>query len=594
VHNERVGKGQRETGHGPRMKTLRIGILVLAAGLAWPCTAQGQALRGVGSGPSQSFIYDLPSYGINKTLGGQTGFTSAGRFARAASPQETSYLAARGVEISLQQGTWSRVGPGDLMPGPGLGPVGLMRVRSIESLSFEKRARFARLRETTLALAERIGKSQDASLSQVSFGFRQFMFPLPLLDQPKLGYGFFSRTDLVGGGTVSPEVFLSPFTAEVQQSLGEKAFLDLTEALLAGRPPTQGLQLDQLYDTQLAALGNYLFNNGRYPGAAQAWGVLAERDPDNATARRAVVLCLLGSRDLRRAAAEVRRSLTMTEGWPEEARITGSNLQDVFRDPRALADVRAELDAQLAKSPGDRDLGLLMAFLDLFQGRWAEAEKRLAGLAAADPVAAQLLAVLTRGAVSEAVREPVDTALRRVTEEMTGLEEAGMSPEAREQLIAALRQGAQTYEDYMRVGDFRFFMGDFTTASESYRLAHKARPEDPFALFALTHASFANGEYRQAARYLQKALAVEPNWGLFEFRLQEFYGERSEYDLHLRNLKRQVELRPQAADMKFLLAYVHYFSGRYSDAADLLGEVLRLEPGFEKANQFLKLARLQG
>jgi hypothetical protein len=39
---------------------------------------------------------------------------------------------------------------------------------------------------------------------------------------------------------------------------------------------------------------------------------------------------------------------------------------------------------------------------------------------------------------------------------------------------------------------------------------------------------------------------------------------------------------------------VYYFSGRFADATDLLAQVLRLEPGFEKADYFLRLSRLQG
>jgi len=39
---------------------------------------------------------------------------------------------------------------------------------------------------------------------------------------------------------------------------------------------------------------------------------------------------------------------------------------------------------------------------------------------------------------------------------------------------------------------------------------------------------------------------------------------------------------------------VYYFSGRYADAADELAEVLRLRPDFARADQFLRLARLQG
>jgi tetratricopeptide (TPR) repeat protein len=169
-----------------------------------------------------------------------------------------------------------------------------------------------------------------------------------------------------------------------------------------------------------------------------------------------------------------------------------------------------------------------------------------------------------------------------------------MTAEDRAQLLNLLRDGAASFEDQMRLGDFRFFMGDFTQAEECFRAAHKARPKDAFSLFALAHAAYANSEYKQALRYLEDALALEPNWGLYEFRLQEFYGDPGEYERHLKDLERQVQLRPRAADMKFLLAYVYYFSGRYADAADLLGEVVRLDPNLEKANYFLRLARLQG
>ncbi len=577
------------------MRDAGVMLLVFLVGAFASPWARGQgALRDVGHGPSTSFLTDLPSYGINRTLGSGMGYTSAAQFARRPPPQGASYLAARGINVSLARNTWQAVGAGDLAPGPGLSPLALMQVRSIDSLNFEKRARFSKLKETTLALAERARKRDDVSLGRLGFGFRQFMFPFPILDRPDAGYGFFSRTDLVGGGTVEPAIFLAPFTDDVQQSLGEPGFLDLMESLLAGRPPVKGPKIDQLYDTQLAALGNYLFNNGRYKFAAQAWEVLARRDATNATARRALGLCLLGARDLRRAAQELRGSLVMTEGWPDKTRIVGSNFQDVFRNPDDLADARAELEAQAAKQPNDRELGFLMAFLDLFQGRWKEAEKHLTKLAAADQVAKGLLSVMKRGAVAEAVRRPVDAAVRRVADDMTGLEEPALSPEARVELIQALREGADSYKEHMRLGDFRFFMGEFNLAGESYRRAHKAQPENAFALFAMTHAAYANGEYRQASRYLEQALAIEPSWGLFEFRLQEFYGDADEYSRHLKNLERQVELRPGLARMKFLLAYVYYFSDRYADATDLLAQVLRLEPGFQRANYFLRLARLQG
>lgn len=575
--------------HGTMKPVLGYLLVLLVAQPVW-----AQRSMSVGHGPSTSFLSNLPSQRINSTLGNVGEFTTPGRFFSRPSGAGTSYLASPNIEVNLMLSTYRPASLGDRGGGPGLGPLVELKFRSIDSLSFDKRARFSKLHETTLALAEKIREADQAGPGQVGVGFRQFMFPLPLQDQPALGYGFFSRLDLVGAGAVSPEAFLSPFTQEVQQSLGEKRFLDAAQALLFGRPLPEGVALDQFYDPQLAALGNFQFNRSRYAAAQQAWEILVQRNAASATASRGLALCLLATGQTQKAAAEVRRSLTLMPGWPEKTRIVGSNFNDVFPGAKDITGIRDELQAQLAKAPETTDLNFLMAFLDLFQGNLAAAQERLGKAAAADPVAKALLAVIDRGGVADSVKRPAEAALRRAAAEWTGLEEPALGPQARAQLMAALKAGPTTYQDYMRVGDFRFFMGDFTLAGEAYRAAHKLKPDDPFALFAMAHACYANGEYRQAVRNLEAALALEPNWGLYEFRLQEFYGDRAEYERHLKDVESQAQLRPRAADMKFLLAYVYYFSGRYADAADVLAQVLELDPNFAGANYFLRLARLQG
>jgi tetratricopeptide (TPR) repeat protein len=469
-----------------------------------------------------------------------------------------------------------------------------MRVRTIGSLDWEKRARFAALRETMVALAERIRTYDEESLGEVRTGFRELMFPIPLRDSPALGYGFFSRMDLVGGGGVEVEALLAPFTAEVQAGLGEARFLDAAEAMLFGRPLPQGAALDQFYDPQLAALANYLFNNGRYAAAADVFGLLVRRDATSALRHRGLALTLLATGRFGPAAEAARKSLTLAAGWPDEIILTGSNFQDVFPSPRDLAEMRDELAAQLAARPDDADLGFLMAWVDIFHGKWDAAEERLARLAETDDVAAGLLARLQAGAVDPTIRRPTASVLQAYARDLTGLEEPGLEPEVRKHLVEVLRQGPDSFEDYMRLGDYRFFMGDYTRAAEAYRSAHQASERDPFALFALAHASFANGESRLAARYLRAALSIEPGWGLYEFRIEEFYGDRAEFEQHVENLERHVRLRPDESNLKFLLAYVYYFSGRYADATELLAEVVRQDPDFPRADQLLRLARVQG
>ena len=103
---------------------------------------------------------------------------------------------------------------------------------------------------------------------------------------------------------------------------------------------------------------------------------------------------------------------------------------------------------------------------------------------------------------------------------------------------------------------------------------------------------FANGEFQYAARLLHEALQMEPNWGLFNFRLEEFYGDRKDMDKRVADLDHLVQLRPELKDLKLLLAYVYYFDGRYGDAAQLLAEISS-SPDYQVAENLLRLARLQ-
>lgn len=142
------------------MRNVALGLtalLALALGAA-PCFGQG-SLGGVGGGPSTSFLRDLPSYGINRTLGGSMQYTTARDFARATPPQQASYLAARGIVTSLRGSALARGGFRALAPG--MKPSGMTPVRSIDSFDFEQRRRFARMKETVLALAERAREKEE-------------------------------------------------------------------------------------------------------------------------------------------------------------------------------------------------------------------------------------------------------------------------------------------------------------------------------------------------------------------------------------------------------------------------------------------------
>jgi len=146
----------------------------------------------------------------------------------------------------------------------------------------------------------------------------------------------------------------------------------------------------------------------------------------------------------------------------------------------------------------------------------------------------------------------------------------------------------------MNRGDFYFFMGSYTKADEAYGTAAGLEPDNVIPKFAECHAAFANGEYSFATKKLKEGLLGEPNIGLYNFRLEEFYSDRKDLDRRLRDLEHLAQLRSDDLDKRFLLAYIYYFDGRYKEAAGLLSRLLAAEPDFEMASHLLKLARLQG
>jgi len=565
---------------------ISLAVVVLLIGQV----AVAQQSRSVGGGPSTSFTYNLPSERLGRNLGAR--FTSGSQFTTSAA--NTTYgnlLRASSFYTGLDSTArrTARIGRGG-----GLAKVLGLKVRSLDSLHFKNRARLVKLKEVGLRLAERLHRRDENAGEEFCTGFRPFVFPFGLRDKTKqFGYGFFCYLSLADGAIKDHKAYLDEFSNEAQQSIGEDRFLDTAEILVTGGQLPDQRSIANLYDPQLAALGNYLFNNRRYAKAAEAWAILAKRDPSSSLYKQAQALCLFASNDMVYAAPLVRQSLQSAAGWPDKGFfISGANLQDVFPNADDLAGSRKKLEALLEKRPDDANLNFLMAYIDLFHGNWPGAQKRLTALSKkGDNLAGVLLGLLNKNQVPTSLQRPTPQAVKKQLAQYTGLEEGPMTDAERSELLAALQE-PKTHEDYMRRGDFRFFMGNYALAERAYRKATELKPEAPYSLFALAHARFATGEYCHAAKPLKQALALQPEWGLFEFRIQELYGSTEEYERHLLSLKRKVELRPQDLDSKFLLAYIHYFSGRYADTVDILVEILKNNSDYAEASYFLRLARL--
>jgi len=567
------------------MKTGKMALLFLVAGAVsvLSTTAWGQLYGG----------RSLPSSRLGENIGSVTSSSQFTRRAGGGAP--TGLLAARfGFNPARIAGGLSpaKLDLGTLRPEL----VGL-RLRSLESFALSRRARFASLQVGSLELSAMLGGEKLISRDDLSQSFFQFVFPFGLRDKPdQYDYGYYCLTCLQRGHLPDPGSFLSEFSEEAQETIADARLLQAVAAMFRSGKLPEGQSLEEFYDSQLAAMGNYLFGNRRYRAASETWTLLARRDAASSLFAQAAGQSLFAARQFEQASRHLRQSLVLAKKWKtDEFDISGVNLQDIFSDAEDLAEARATLEVALLRTPKNNGLEFLMAYIDLFHGLWDRADNRLTSLAAGgDEVAAELLKLKKSGRISPMIRRPMrsDQALTlNEFQQIAG--RAELTLEERKALVEAVKS-PRTYQDYMNRGDFYFFMGSYTKAADAYGTAAGLEPDNVIPKFAECHAAFANGEYSFATKKLKEGLLGEPNIGLYNFRLEEFYSDRKDLDRRLRDLEHLAQLRSDDLDKRFLLAYIYYFDGRYKEAAGLLSRLLAAEPDFEMASHLLKLARLQG
>jgi tetratricopeptide (TPR) repeat protein len=470
------------------------------------------------------------------------------------------------------------------------------RLRSLDNFALIERTRFSQLQKASVDLSNLLSGEAAPRSQEVGESFYQFIFPFGLRDKVGAnGYGYFSAKALKFGLIRNQREFLAEFSEETQQTLAEPQFLKALAAMAADGKLPEGRQFSQYDDSQLAAMGNYLFSRRRYSSAAEVWSTLAKLDPSSSLFAQAAGQSLFAAKQFEAAAALLRKSLVLSKGWgTADFRLVGGNLQDIYADVADLAAARDALEEAIKGNPKNEDLKFLMAYIDVFHGLRNRAQERLEKLAAAgDLVAAKLLEILKSGRVAGLISRPLPARMK--PEEQARLAPpAELTPQERQALVSAVLEPT-TFDDYMHRGDYMFFVGNYSRASDAYGEAALMKPDSAVALFSQVHASFANGEYGLAAKMLKEALKLEPNWGLFNFRLVEFFGERRDFDKRVRDLEHLNEINRDDKDKELLLGYIYYFDGRYAEAARVLSKVVTPEdPDFQVANQLLKLARLQG
>lgn len=465
------------------------------------------------------------------------------------------------------------------------------RLKSLNSFALSERTHFSRLQQASLDLTALVGPQSIVRPKNSAQAFYQFIFPFGLRDKPaEYGYGYYSAAAIQQNLIPHPKDFLAEFSEEMQQTLADEKFLKAVAAMTKDGKMPEGRRLEELDDSQLAAMGNFLFSNRKFPAAAQVWLVLAKLDPSSSLFAQAAGQSLFAAKKFPEAEAQLRRSLVVAQGWGAPTfHLSGVNLQSIYADADDLAEARAGLEGKLKVDPKNSQLSFLLAYLDLFHGLWDRAEKRLTRLAATgDDVAAKLLGVIHANHVAATIQRP----LNEEAGPSSATAQVELTPAERQALIEAVLT-PKTFDDYLTSGDFNFFMGNYSRASDAYQNAVTIKPDSAIALFDQGHAAFANGEYDFAALTLRKALTLEPNWGLANFRLSELFSNRQDLDQRILDLEHLNTLRHDNPAVQFLLAYVYYFDGRYEAAAQLFAKLEAESPDDKVADPLLKLARLQ-
>jgi tetratricopeptide (TPR) repeat protein len=168
--------------------------------------------------------------------------------------------------------------------------------------------------------------------------------------------------------------------------------------------------------------------------------------------------------------------------------------------------------------------------------------------------------------------------------------------EAESYLQEAIRLKPDYSDAYNYLGVLYFRKGEVVLAIESYQKAldniYYMKPQD--AHFNMGYAYLSRKEYRKAALHLERAIELVPNYVDAYNNLGKAYEGLGQYYKARFNYEKAVKFNPQYADAYLNLGRLLYRSGERQKATKALTEVIKLEPGSERAREAQRyLKRLQ-
>jgi len=133
------------------------------------------------------------------------------------------------------------------------------------------------------------------------------------------------------------------------------------------------------------------------------------------------------------------------------------------------------------------------------------------------------------------------------------------------------------FNQYLSAAEQYLKQGKYYRAADAYTLASIYKPDDPLVYAGKSHALFAAGEYMSSALFLSRALEIFPEYAQLKIDLEAMVGDRDKLETRVVDVEQCLE-KSGAAELQFLLAYVHYQMDRPQRAKEAIDAAFEKMP----------------
>ena len=158
------------------------------------------------------------------------------------------------------------------------------------------------------------------------------------------------------------------------------------------------------------------------------------------------------------------------------------------------------------------------------------------------------------------------------------------------------RSGEPRFLDPKHGGTLAYSRGDYGSATERYRQAIEANPNDADALNNLGQVLARTGKAAEALPYFERAITLYPNVWTYRFNLAHAYGQIGDWARAVTVYRWAGELFPDDYATQFNLAMALHKQGREAEAVPAYLKAITLAPGeasfhFSLGSSYEKLNR---